>query len=655
MHKAKLFIFILCSLLLLVPAAKAQQLQQLKAAIEQTQPDSQKAAAYNNIIGYYRPLNIDSAYYYAEKGLQAMVAAKYLPGEAKMILQLGKMDQTQGRFELAKQRMTYALKLFTHLNNTPNIAAMKNSLGALAASMGNNDTAAVYLIAALRIYDSIKTDEEGLLIANMNMGCLYLQNGDTANAPKYLNRAEAISRKLPVSDLTISLYNYIGVLYAMKGNMPKAVQYFKENVTISDKPEFMSSHVEALTYLGSFYNDMGDQKTAMDYLKLGLDIAVDKKMNEAQADILLQMATMVSKTDPKAASGYMKDALALSEAMRSKTLQRDIYKAMANLYEENGDYKESITALKKYQLIQDSILKVNSVKELASVGAVYELEKSNIKVEELSRQRNTTITIAIVLIAGLITSLVFYMKTRKLNIKLVKHEAELIDLSNTKNKLFSIIGHDLRWPVARIPTILEIIDDESLPEEERRYLIESLREHTKATVETLDKLLYWGQSLMKGLQVVPELFYAKQYIHQAIDLRKIAAADKEIIVADHVPDDLDIFTDPTHFDFIIRNLFGNAMKFTGVKGRIDFYADEHKMPGFVVFSIKDTGVGIDKERLQKIFEPFNSKAGTANEKGTGIGLMLCKEFAIKNGGDIWATSEPGKGSTFFLSVKQNNP
>lgn len=651
-NKKVLKILLFCIFIISFPAL-AQDVNDLRARLGRGTSGTQRTEAYLNIIQYYKPVNIDSAYYYGEKGLKAMVAEGYIPGEAKMIEQLAKIDQSLGRMELAKQKLLYGLKLYSELKKPEGIAAMHNSYGAIEATLGNYGPATAHLLIALKLYDSIKTDHDGTMVANMNLGCLYLQNEDTANSKKYFARAEAVSRKLPVSDLTISLYNYIGIQYAMSGNLPKALEYFLENVRISDKPEFMASHVESLTYLGSFYNDMGDTKTAMEYLRRGLGIAVEKKMAEAQADILLQMGTMTIKTAPAEAIGYLKEALEVSDHMNSKTLKRDIYKTMSGLYEQTGDYKASIAALKSYQRIEDSISKINKSKEIASMGAVYELEKSNIRIEEVSKQRNVIITISVGLIAALITLVCFYINTRKLNVKLVKHEAELIELSNTKNKLFSIIGHDLRWPVARIPTILEIVDDDTMPEEERKYLIDSLREHTKATVETLDKLLYWGQSLMKGLSTVPERFYAKQYIVQAIELRKIAASDKEIVVTDRIPEDLDIFTDPNHFDFIIRNLFGNAIKFTGVKGIIDFSADEHSKPGYVIFAIRDSGVGISAERLKKIFEPFNSNIGTANEKGTGIGLMLCKEFAVKNGGDIWATSEPGKGSTFYVSVKQH--
>lgn len=636
---------------LLFTNATAQELSRLVANIKGARTDSQITKAYLDLVKYYTPLNSDSAYYYGEEGLRAAVTRKDIAGEAELIASLGRTDQAQGRLELGRERTGYALKLYQRIDKATGIAAMHNSLGAIEATLGNANQAMPHFLKALHIYDSIKTDLTGIMTANLNIGCLYLQNGDTTNCDKYFAVAERISKQLPVSDITISLYNYIGVLNLVKGNIARGMEYFNENIRISNKPEFMASHVEALEYLGSLYNDMGDRKKAMEYLEKALAIAREKKFVESQADILLLMGTTLAPADHEKGLDYMQQALTTSEQINSKTLKMDIYKEMAKVYEGRGDYKSANALLKQQQAVKDSAAKLNKVRELSSLGAVYELDRSNSRIEEVSAQRNIIVGFSAVIALILVAVVFLYIKTRRLNKELVRREAELIDLGNTKNKLFSIIGHDLRWPVARIPTILDIVDDETLGDDEKKYLIDSLKEHTKATVETLDKLLYWGKSLMNGTQVAPEWFNPKQYVLQTIDLRRMAAAEKDIRIIDHVPDNIELFSDPTHFDFIIRNLFGNAIKFTGAKGQIIFDVDTRQWPGYYVFSVTDNGVGIDEGRLKKIFEPFNSKAGTANEKGTGIGLMLCKEFAVRNGGDIWATSTSGQGSTFYLSVK----
>lgn len=147
-------------------------------------------------------------------------------------------------------------------------------------------------------------------------------------------------------------------------------------------------------------------------------------------------------------------------------------------------------------------------------------------------------------------------------------------------------------------------------------------------------------------------FYTKGYITEAIEFKKMAAAEKNITVSDTTAADIRVHADPAHFDFVIRNLLANAIKYTYHNGHVSISASAGTKDGFIVFAVKDSGLGMDKKMLDLLFAPVTSVVGTANEKGNGIGLMLCKEFAVLNGGDIWVTSEPGKGSVFYFSVKK---
>jgi len=144
---------------------------------------------------------------------------------------------------------------------------------------------------------------------------------------------------------------------------------------------------------------------------------------------------------------------------------------------------------------------------------------------------------------------------------------------------------------------------------------------------------------------------SKPYISESIALRKMKIAEKNITVTDSTPNDLYVLSDPALFDFIIRNLIGNALKYTRHGGYIRVNADMLSKTGFVIFAVQDNGIGIDEATRARIFNSLKSTVGTDNERGHGIGLMLCKEFAVLNGGDIWVESEAGKGSTFYFSVK----
>jgi signal transduction histidine kinase len=161
----------------------------------------------------------------------------------------------------------------------------------------------------------------------------------------------------------------------------------------------------------------------------------------------------------------------------------------------------------------------------------------------------------------------------------------------------------------------------------------------------------WGQSLVKGVMLQQQSVSVDTCIRQDLSLSTLALAEKKLI-ADYLPDETArVEADPMHLDFIIRNLLANAIKYSRNGGSITIRIHHDKKPGYVVISVKDDGVGIPTERLPMIFHPTSSTPGTQNEKGTGIGLMLCREFALLNGGEIWVESEEGRGATFYLAFK----
>jgi signal transduction histidine kinase len=290
------------------------------------------------------------------------------------------------------------------------------------------------------------------------------------------------------------------------------------------------------------------------------------------------------------------------------------------------------------------------------------LEKSNAKLtlaeqtrDANARVRNIIIAVALLLVVVLVLLLLVYRKTVRLNAQLKKRESELQKSNNVKDRLFSVIGHDLKAPMAHIPPVLQLLNDASINAEERQYMIDTLAAHSRASMETLDKLLFWGKTQIKGIGINQSNFATDGHINNNIELSKSAAESKQITIINNTPADTFVRADSSHFDFIVRNLLSNAIKFTNNGGSVTINAETTSKPGFVVFSISDTGTGISNERLANIFEPFvNSTRGTADEKGTGIGLMLCKEFVEENGGAIWVETREGRGATFYFSLKKGS-
>ncbi len=624
--------------------------------LRESKSDSQKIDAYRAMIRHYAVEQPDSANYYAEEGIEFARKKKYILGEAKIVSQLGIIDQSQGRIDLSRKRIGRALNLYRQINNMLGVADMSSNMGVLEGGTGNYDVALKYFVTAMKIHDSLK-DYKGIMITGSNIASIYLGHEDIANAEKYLNISEDASYKTPVIDQTIALYNTIGVVQIAKGDTLKGLQTFLKDLKLSDRPGFMTSHAECYLYLGNYYLDKGMPDSALIYLEEGLNVATKAHITEMQSNILLELATISRETNPAKAMDYLKQARAIADSTSNRSFLLPVLGEMASIYKQQGNYKDALEVTELRKKIADSVFNISKMRELAGTGAAYQFETDE-RIKELevlskrnALQRDVIIAVAVSIVIVLVVMIFYYRKTRKLNRQLIIHERELEEINSMKDKLFSVIGHDLRGPIARIPAIIDIYTDDRTNEEEKQFLLDSLREHTKASLETFDKLLYWGQSLMKGISIYQVRMQPKISIRESIELRKMKAAEKQITIKDTTPEDLYVYADAAHFDFIVRNLLANALKYTYPKGLIEINADKKMKPGFTVFSVKDNGVGIPKDVLPKIFTALKSGEGTANEKGNGIGLMLCKEFAMKNGGDIWVESEEGKGATFSFSVK----
>jgi two-component system, sensor histidine kinase and response regulator len=242
-----------------------------------------------------------------------------------------------------------------------------------------------------------------------------------------------------------------------------------------------------------------------------------------------------------------------------------------------------------------------------------------------------------------------------LGVKNQRIQAQAQQLSNlniTKDKLFSIISHDVRGPLASLRGLINIICQGQMTQEEFIQNSVKLRQNLDSVQDDLDNLLHWSQSQLYGLQINAEEFQIRSVVNDKITLFREAAAKKDITIINDIREGLTAFADKNHFNLIIRNLMANAIKFNTHGGVIRI--DEKTLDDYVEISVTDSGVGIPSRDMNKLFNAqiHFSNLGTDQEKGTGIGLLLTKEFIEKSGGSIWVTSEVGKGSTFTFTTKR---
>jgi len=233
----------------------------------------------------------------------------------------------------------------------------------------------------------------------------------------------------------------------------------------------------------------------------------------------------------------------------------------------------------------------------------------------------------------------------------IKNE-QLRELNATKDKFFSIIAHDLKAPFSGILGFSEILRDEA--QNLDIGLIESYANNINSTAhqtfKLLENLLDWAKMQQNGFSFEPVPISFNYILNTEIEGLKTNADQKNIALVNKTAKEIILTADEKLLSSVLRNLMSNAVKFTHKGGKV-FIEAKMKLDS-VEISISDTGVGMDNETLQKLFkieDSFTSR-GTENEKGTGLGLLLCKEFVEKHGGKIWVNSEKGKGSTFTFSI-----
>ena len=273
---------------------------------------------------------------------------------------------------------------------------------------------------------------------------------------------------------------------------------------------------------------------------------------------------------------------------------------------------------------------------------------------------------------GLVAFALYYLRTRQLksknkelqelvkihtkdihkqNLEITDQKEELKRLNAIKDKLFSIVSHDLRGPINSFSGILGLIRSGSITKQEASMLSENLQEDLNRLKSLLDNLLNWAKTQMQGIKSNQVPISLNEVVKENTDLLGMEAHKKQINLVNNVQEGIKILADLDMTKLILRNLINNAIKFTQNNGNVVIHA--RCLEDYVEISVEDTGVGIPKDITGKLFSDdyHYSKLGTSKEDGSGLGLLLCREFIEENGGKIWVESEEGKGSIFKFYLK----
>jgi two-component system, sensor histidine kinase and response regulator len=374
------------------------------------------------------------------------------------------------------------------------------------------------------------------------------------------------------------------------------------------------------------------------------------------------LTTMLKYAEAIKALNEAKDA---AYSLGSKSGLSQIYKQLAIALEKTGDFKEAYKAQSAYSKINDTLFEESSRSKLNQLYLNFEAEKKQAEIELLNKEKRLhkirlhnqllLVIFLIFLIVFATTSIVIIWRKNTfkkiINAELSAQKSILEESSVLKDKIFSIISHDLRSPIASLSAVLPLLDRNSLDEEVFNTIKKNISKQLSSLNFTLDNLLLWAKTQWKGSTPPNTIsFTIAGIIENNVELLKPIAANKKIMLTATIDPDINVWADKQQIDIIIRNLILNAIKFTNEKGLVVVNAKE--MDDIVCITISDNGVGMTVDQLANLFQfkTHFTTPGTQKEKGTGLGLLLCKEYALLNKGDINLQTEPGEGTIASLTL-----
>lgn len=624
---------------------------------------TKRPASPQKDLGFYQSktagfdkLPADSLLHYVSEGLALARKNKDDRAQAIMLERFARLNHMHGYPVLALQYQQEAVHFASRAADIKLTADMSAFLGELQASNGQFQQSRQLLAQALSGYQKIKS-RPGQIRVYTALGDAHGLQKKYAPAIRYYRMAEALFAKGGEDVERLRLMKTIGDTYALHGNYRSALEYFENGMQQSRAVKDQPAWVNFLQSAAAMLDTLGDKQKAIDYHQHGLQQIGPARQNpEQHARLLISLAAIVQQADADQGLAYLKKALDLSDAAGHKDLSAAIYKSMHILYKQGQQYEQAMTALEAYHQLNDSLLLAGKQHQFAILHKSYQLLQSTAHVEglELENQKKTTernlyLFLVVFVIALLIVGALYINKIKDLNRKLSVTNSQ-------KDKLFSIIGHDLRNPVGGITQMLTMIEDGELSPQEQAIFIPEMRKQGQAAMDILNSLLQWGRAQLKGIQGNVTNFSPEPIITKNLEVLAKQISDKSIVIQQARGENMTLRGDMNHFDFIIRNLLSNAIKFSPDNGSISIKAAHAMETGKAIFSVSDQGAGISKEQQRKFISgELDITYGTKGEKGTGIGLSLAKEFVRVNQGRIWLESATGKGTTFYFSWQMVNP
>lgn len=678
----KFFLFFLFYFLF-IPIILGQEsinIDVLKNELKNELVDTTRITLVLKIANLYAKTDTDSSFLYYNHALDLAKKVNSKQHIAQALYKIAANFKNSNQYEKAIKNYLNAASLFEELKNKTKVAYINNYIGYCYMLLYAEDKAIEYYLKSLTGYKSI-SDEDGVAINYIDIGNLYYGQENYEYAKKYFQDALEIYEKLDDKSGIETCYINLGNAIADEGNYDEGLEFYQKSITLAE--ELDDQYGISLIYnnIGDCYIEMKQYQKAQEIFSKSLEIAKNLNERELIAVILLNIADLQNKLkNYQSAIRIAKRSLEISKQLGFIEYEIDNFDILTIAYEGIGNKSRALEYLKLYKNKKDSLIDTDKAKKVQLFHALNELERTQFTIDDLSSKNKIAklkyenekkisyvLIIAIVIFAFLIILLILQQTSKRKAFNLLEFKNHQINrmndeievqrdslkqLNKTKDKFFSIIAHDLKSPFNSIKGFTELMIENihEYDEEKKLKFLKIIKGSTTKASDLLNNLLIWANNQSGNLKYNPLKVELIKQVSDAISLLEIQAINKEINIVNNVENNLFVNADINMFDTILRNLISNAIKFTEPKGEIQIFSSIDK--NFVEISVKDNGIGISKSDVKKLFsiDVKNSNIGTANEQGSGLGLILCKDFVERHGGKIWVQSTINKGSEFTFTL-----
>jgi two-component system, sensor histidine kinase and response regulator len=555
-------------------------------------------------------------------------------------------------------------ELAKKINNTLRLGNACYDLGFCYLLKGDFDKSLNYYQQSEKMYSQLN-DKRRLVNAYMSIGNVFFQNKSLSKAAEYYTLAENIVQQTKDSNQLSTLYSERGLIYDQLQQYDSALLYLQKAATVAKLINDDGMAVNTLCNIGLTYKHKKNTALALQYF----DTVRNRynAMPDVPLDYIATLYNNIGATQAQAGN-YAAAIAAFNKSITSarqagtKAIEMENYRNMADMYAGMKDYRlQSIYQAKHYQL-KDSVFSADNKNQLTQLETDYQLEKKNISLvkqeaetERQKSQRNIFIIIAIGTALLLAALGFFYRRIKQNNVLLQdkntqinRQKDELQTLNHVKDRLFSIISHDLRNPLTTLKSYLSLADDPSLPAAQKKEFKNQTLLSVSQTSNMLDNLLTWANMQLKNTKPVITQINTEDCIDDAIGAAAAQATQKNVTI--HKKIDAETAFGEYHIlEIALRNIITNAVKYSHAGGNIFITANNTGKQ--VHITVKDEGIGMSREQLNEILNnQAESTSGTAGEKGSGLGLFLVKELLQKIDAALLIESDEGKGSSFIIQL-----